>query len=379
MPLLDRQRGDIGGREHRRDSRGAGAVAGEQGCAVRAHAAGDVGAHGVHARELLERAQGRVGHEGAALDDHLRADLLGITQLDDLEQGVLDHGVGQARRDVAHRGALLLRLLDARVHEHGAAAAQVDGVLRRDGLGRERAHVHIHRHGEALDEATAARGAGLVEHDVLDHAVAHAQALHVLAADVEDELDAGEEGAGAAQMGDGLDLARVGLEGLDEQGLAVTGGGHVADGATSRDMRVEVRHDGLGGTQNVAVVVTVPGVQELTILTHHRGLHRGGAGVEADEHAPGVALKLAAGHDLARVTLPELGEVGLGREQRIQAGDLVTLGVAQRVDGVDELAEPHELARLMCHGRAGGHEQMGVVGHDDVLVVEVEREVEAMT
>ncbi len=145
------------GRKDGRGAVGAGAIAGEQGRTVGAHAAGDVGTHGMNAGELLKRAQCGVGHKGATLDDHLAADLLGIAQLNNLEQGILDDGIGQAGRDVAHRGTFLLRLLDTRVHEDRAAAAQVDGGLGMDGGVGERAHVHVHGHGEALDEAAAAR------------------------------------------------------------------------------------------------------------------------------------------------------------------------------------------------------------------------------
>ena len=182
---------DVLGRKNGRGAVGAGAIAGEQGRTVGAHAAGDVGTHGMNAGELLKCAQRGIGHKGAALDDHLAADLLGVAQLNDLEQGVLDDGIGQAGRDVAHRGAFLLRLLDARVHKDRAAAAQVDGSLSMDGGIGERAHVHVHRHGETLDKAAAARRASLVEHDVLDDAVLDAQTLHVLAANVQDKLDAG--------------------------------------------------------------------------------------------------------------------------------------------------------------------------------------------
>ena len=69
---------DVLGRKNGRSAVGASAIAGEQGRTVGAHAAGDVGAHGMHAGELLERAQRGVGHKGAALDDHLAADLLGV-------------------------------------------------------------------------------------------------------------------------------------------------------------------------------------------------------------------------------------------------------------------------------------------------------------
>ena len=237
---------DVLSRKDGRGAVGAGAISGEQGRTIGAHAAGDVGAHGMHAGELLKCAQRGIGHKGAALDDHLAADLLGVSQLNDLEQGILDDGIGQAGGDVAHRGAFLLRLLNARVHKDRAAAAQVDRGLGMDGGVGERAHVHVHRDGEALDKATATRRAGLVEHDVLDDALLHAQALHVLAANVQNELDAGQERLGAAQVRDGLDLARVGLEGLDEQRLTVARGGHVADGAARGDVVVEIGHDDLG-------------------------------------------------------------------------------------------------------------------------------------
>ena len=365
----------------RKDGRGAigtGAIAGEQGRTIGAHAAGDVWAHGMHAGELLKRTQRGVGHKGAALDDHLAANLLGVAQLNNLEQGILDDGIGQTGRDVAHRGAFLLRLLDARVHKDRAAAAQIDRGLGMDGGIGERAHVHVHRDGEALDKATATRRAGLVEHDVLDNAVLDAQALHVLAADVQDKLDAGQECLGAAQVRDGLNLAGIGLEGLDEQCLAVARGGHVADGAACRDMVVEIGHDDLGRAQDVTVVVAVPGVQQLAVLAHERGLHGGGTGVDADEHAAGVAVELALGDDFLVVAGFELGKVLVSGKERVQTLDLGALRVTQAVDGLDELRERAELIGLVRHGGTARHKQVGVLGHDTVLLVQVEREVEAV-
>ena len=356
----------------------AGAVAGEQGRAVGAHAAGDVGADGRAAAELLEGAQRGVAHEGSALDHDLPADGLGVAHLDDLEQRVLDDRVGQARGDVAHGGALLLGLLHAAVHEHGAAAAEVHGGLGAHGRGGELAHVHAHGVGEALDERAAAARAGLVEHDRLDDAAAHAQALHVLAADVEDELHVGHEGLGAAEVGHGLDLAGVGLEGLDEQGLAVAGGGHVADGHALGKSVVEVVHDDAGGAEHVAVVVAVPGAQELAVLAHHGRLHSRGAGVDADEHAAAVALEAALGHHLGTVAGPELLQGPLRGEERGEALDLGALGGAEGVEGGDDVVEGDELVALTGHGGAGGHEEVGVLGHHAVLLVEVEGLVEAL-
>ena len=113
LRLLHLQVIDLVAREQRGDAVRAGAVAGEKRGAVAAHAAGDVGADGLAAREFLERAERGVAHERAALDHDVATDLLGVTHLDDLEQRVLDDRVGEPRRDVSHRGALLLGLLHA--------------------------------------------------------------------------------------------------------------------------------------------------------------------------------------------------------------------------------------------------------------------------
>ena len=369
---------DVLGRKDGRGAVDAGAITGEQGRTIGAHAAGDVGTHGVNAGELLKRAQRGIGHKGAALDDHLASDLLGIAQLNDLEQGILNDRIGQTGRDVAHRGAFLLRLLNTRIHKDRAATAQVHRSLGMDGCVGERAHVHVHRDGEALDKATAARRAGLVEHDVLDNAVLDAQALHVLTANVQDKLDAGQECLGSAQVRDGLDLAGIGLEGLDEQRLAVTRGGHVADGAAGGDVVVEIGHDDLGRTQDVTVVIAVPGMQQLAVLTHKRGLHGGGTGVDTDEHATGVAFELALGNDLGVVAGLELGKVLVGGKERIQTLDLGALCVTQGIDGLDELRERAELIGLVRHGGTARHKQVSILGHDAVLLVQVEREVKAM-
>ena len=74
----------------------------------------------------------------------------------------------------------------------------------------------------------------------------------------------------------------------------------------------------------------------------------------------------------------ELGKVLVGGKERIQALDLGTLCVTQGIDSLDELRERAELVGLMRHGGAARHKQVGVLGHNAVLLVQVEREVEAM-
>lgn len=70
-------------------------------------------------------------------------------------------------------------------------------------------------------------------------------------------------------------------------------------------------------------------MQQLAVLAHERGLHGGGTGVDANEHAAGVAVELALGDDFLVVAGFELGEVLVGGKERIQALDLGTLCVTR--------------------------------------------------
>ena len=79
------------------------------------------------------------------------------------------------------------------------------------------------------------------------------------------------------------------------------------------------------------------------------------------------------------MTTLELSKVLVGGKERIQALDLSTLRVAQTIDGLDKLRERAELIGLVRHGSAARHKQVSVLGHDTVLLVQVEREVEAVT
>ena len=322
VPALDLEIVYLLTREEQGCARGACPVSGEQSCPVGAHGARDVRSYDVATREQLEGPECGVTHEGAALDDDVSADLIVVAQLDDLEERVLDDGVREARRHVTDGRPLLLGLLHTGVHEDGAAAAEVDGARSAHGSLCELLHRHAHGVGEVRDEGAAAGRAGLVEHDMLDDTPLDLQALHVLASYVQDELDVGHEGLGAAQVSDRLYLAGVGAQGLDQDALAVAGRGHVPYGTALWQTVVDVVHDLLGSPQDVAIVVVVPGVEELSRLPHDGGLHRGGAGVDTDEHTAAVALEPALGDDLGVVALLELLVGSLIGKEGLKAGDL---------------------------------------------------------
>ena len=102
-----------------------------------------------------------------------------------------------------------------------------------------------------------------------------------------------------------------------------------------------------------------------------RGLHGGGAGIDANEDATGVAVEFALGDDFLVVAGFELSKILVGGKKRIQTLDLGTLCVTQGIDGLDELRERAELIGLVRHGSAARHKQVGVLGHDTVLLVHV--------
>ena len=94
-----------------------------------------------------------------------------------------------------------------------------------------------------------------------------------------------------------------------------------------------------------------------------------------------VGCQIASAHDLGVVAALELGVLVLVGEQRSQAHDLGALDVAealQALDHVVELLGTGAVALRAGDGAAARHEQMRVLRHDDVLVVKLQRLVEAL-
>ena len=112
-------------------------------------------------------------------------------------------------------------LLNAGIHEYGAARAEIDGALGEDAELRELAYFIAEGVGEGLQKASAARGARLVKEDVVDSAVVDLEALYVLSADVDDELDVGHEELGGGEVRYGFDDAVVNVERVFDYVLAV--------------------------------------------------------------------------------------------------------------------------------------------------------------
>ena len=352
-----------------------------QGGAVGAHQASDVGAHDLAAGEQLEGAQDRVVEEGAALDDDALTQVRGFLELDDLVEGVTHDGVGQAGADVAHVRAFLLRLLDRRVHEHGAAGAQIHGGRGLHGHAREGAHVGAHRLREGLQEGAAARGAGLVDGDGVHRVVADAQVLHVLAADVDDGGDAGADELGGAVVRHRLDLALVHGEGSLDQALAVAGRTRAADLAALGQRASHRAHDVDGRGHGVALVGGVVGEDDAVLGVDDDRLDRRRARVDAEPAAALGLVEAGLGDHVEAVAGDELLAILWRGEKRVHARrlDLDGGGGEALHEGGELLAAGLDggrarflgLARLLGglllreEGRADRDVELGVVGGDE--------------
>ena len=69
------------------------------------------------------------------------------------------------------------------------------------GGAHERLHAQVEAAGECFEEGPASGGAGFVEGHARDEAVPRLEALHILAADVDDVRRIGHEAAGGLQVG----------------------------------------------------------------------------------------------------------------------------------------------------------------------------------
>ena len=346
-------------------------IPGVEGRAEGAHDARDGGPGDVATQLLLEGPEHRVVVEGAALHHDVLAQIVGVGGPDDLVDRVLDDGDGQSRGDVLHAGAVLLGLLDAGVHEYGAAGAQVDRVPGQQAqLGKVGDGV-AQGLGKGLDEGAAAGGAGLVEHDGVHRAVADFEALHVLAADVDDEVHVGVEVAGGAVVGHRLHQPGVAGEGIFDEVLAVAGDGRALDGDAAAAQLVDLpellQHDG----HRVAQVGVVVGVEQAAVGGNQRDFGGGGTGVDAQPGGAGVGVYVHLGGVHGVVT---------GQE-----GVVLLLAVKEGGHGVHQAHAVHALLQPVQHlvkgalavvggaqGRAHGGKAVAVLGEHGVVGVQLQ-------
>ena len=289
-----------------------------QRCAVSTHQTRDVGADDMDAHLLLKGAENGLVVEGAALHNDAAAQLLRAGGADDLVQRIFNDRDGQTGADVFNRGTVLLCLLDAGVHKDGAAAAEVHRLVGKQAEGGKLLDIVAQRLGEGLQKAAAAGGAGLVQEDVADGTILDLEALHVLTADVDDEVHIGQEVLGSGKVGHRLDKAAVAVEGIFDQLLTVAGRGHTGN-LQPGVIPIQLEQRLLHKRDRVAEVGAVAFKQNVGVVVNDDQLDGGRAGVDADMHGAAVCAEGQAGHGGLHVAGVERLVLLLIGEKRRQA------------------------------------------------------------
>ena len=348
------------------------AVPCDQRRAESAHDARNVGAGGLHTRDLLKGAQDSLVVKGAALDHDMAAEFFGIGELDDLVQGVFDDRVGKARGDVRHRRAFLLGLLDVGVHEHRAPRPEVHRVRRVQGLPGKGLGRVAEGTGKVFDEGAAAGGAGLIQEHRIHGAVSELDALHVLPADIQYAVNLRVEESRRRAVGDGLHFALIQGKGGFEQALAVAGRAGAHDPRAFGHDLTQTLDGGNRGFDGVSLVGGVEGEEKLPLSADEGKLRRGGARVDAEEAVAPVGFEIGLFHNGPAMALTEGAVVVLAFKQRRQALELEGHG-HPGVELSDQPIHVHGLRAARLEGCTPGSKEMGVVGIDDVLIAQAQR------
>ena len=139
-------------------------------------------------------------------------------------------------------------------------------MVRKQGCLREILHRVIERLREVLDEGTAAGGAGLIQHDVVDRTVLDADALHVLSADVQDAVDVRIKKFSGIVVGDRLDFPLVQHERGFDQRLTVTGRACACDLDSVRHVGINLLDRIDRRLERIALIAPVCGIEEFSVL-----------------------------------------------------------------------------------------------------------------
>ena len=161
---------------------------------------------------------------------------------------------------------------------------------------RELTAGHAQRGGKVLDKRAAAGRACLVEQYALDLAVLYAHALHILTADIENELDTGEYLLRSLVMRHSLDLAVVNAERRFYKVFAISGSSRFRDICTLRHKRVYFFKYADDRFQRVTEVVIIKRIEYLRVLVYKTRLCCGGARVYAEVAPALVGSEVRGGY-----------------------------------------------------------------------------------
>ena len=310
--------------------------------------------------------------EGAALHHDATAHIFGAGQLDDLEEGVFDHGIGKTCRNIRHRGALFLGLLHIGIHEHGAAGAQIHRMGCIEGFrGKIRGSI-AQRCSKILDKRTAAGGTGLVEDHIVHHTIMEADVLHVLTADVQHAVHGRVKEAGSGGVGHCLHLTLIQREGRFQQTLAVAGGAGTHDLRRGRQLLPQRRHSRYGRLDGTAVIAGVVGKKQLSVLTDEGQLGGGGTGIDAQEAVAHIVTEPPLSQHRLLVAMIKVTVLLAAAEQGFQTLDL-KIHRHTLLQPFQQVVHSGSFPRLRFQRSAQRRKQVGILRIYNMLLIQLQR------
>ncbi|MNO30967.1 hypothetical protein D3C76_209160 [compost metagenome] len=307
-------------------------LSGNQCTAVGAHHTGNIRSDHCSSGQQLERAKHGFIIEGSPLYNDIVPQILGVADFDDLLERILNDRIRKPRRQIGQRGSFLLHLLHFGIHKDRAARAQINRLGGFQCSCSKLPDAKLQCGRKALQEGAAARRAGFVQHQAVDGTAADLDALHILPADVQDEIDLRHEFGGCLVMSNGLHFAAICTKRSLDQAFTISGCIRTGNMAALRENPVNFLQGIADRLQGVAFVASIKGIENFICRSGNHQLGSGRPGINAEIAGSLICIQLRTRSCRLAVAEPELLQILRRGEQRLQLGILGA--VSREIHGV---------------------------------------------
>ncbi len=170
--------------------------------------------------------------------------------------------------------------------------------------------------GKGLQKTAAAAGAGFVQKDIVDSAVVDFQALHILTADVQNEIYLRLQILGGIKVRHGFYDTIVNAEAVANKLLAVAGDCTCQQAAVGI-FCIEIGKIIADGNNRITLIALIEGIKQFAVRTHNSDFNSRTAGIDTYKGFAGLR-RSTDGDAFLRVTLLENGIFAFVFKQRRQ-------------------------------------------------------------
>ena len=238
-----------------------------QGCAIRAHQAGNHRTGDISANFHFKRAQNRIIQERTALYHDVLAEIVRRMRTNNFIQRIFDNTDGQTGRNGVNACAVLLRLLDRRVHKYGAARAEVNRMLCKQTQAAKFFDAVSHRAREGLNKRAAAGGARLIQRNIVDTIVGNLKALDVLSANINDKVNIRLKMTRCLKMRHGFNKTMIDAKRIENQRFTIACDGRTGYANAVSAQLIQLDELFSDDINRIALVRAVIVKQNLMVLT----------------------------------------------------------------------------------------------------------------